>query len=53
MTKAQALATAQAEFGQYQIYVRSNEVIVRDQQDNKLVTKISFTIETQPNLPGM
>lgn len=49
MTRSEAIAKAEREFPQYTIYIRKNEVIIRD-NDSKLISKIPYNSESQQEL---
>lgn len=49
MNKKQALALAKKVYSEYNVYIRGNEVIVRDGEE--LITKIPFKNEKQLELP--
>lgn len=50
MNHQSAIDHAKKHFSQFRIYTRGNEVIVRDQASDELITKIPFVTVSQPEL---
>lgn len=50
MDHQSAIAHAKKHFSQFRVYTRGNEVIVRDQASDELITKIPFVTVSQPEL---